>query len=279
MKTRLHLLILILALSARLNAQESPFFFVQISDPQLGFSVGNDDLAPDLALLDTAVFHINNLKPAFVIVSGDMVNSSKNMEQWAAYRQGISKVDKSIPVYHVPGNHDTGKADDEHMKNIDHYRKQMGEDFFSFSYNGCRFIGINSSIIKSENSVLEPQQYKWLEKTLSKSREKNKFVFMHCPVFRKEFDEKEDYSNLSPKDREKYWGLFVKKGVNAVGAGHIHYDRTASYQGIDMNSCGPVTRPLGKGKSGMAVWKVYPKEKRYEYTFYPFNEVPQSINL
>lgn len=255
-----------------------PFFFVQISDPQLGFTASNETLEPDVQLLKTAISHINNLHPAFVIVTGDVVNSYKNEQQWETYLSLISTIDNSIPVYHIPGNHDTGKVDADHTGRIQKYNERMGSDHFSFSYGNCLFVGIDSNVIKDGNDVLESQQYEWLSKQLGK-KSRMKFVFSHCPVFRKDFEEKEDYSNFPMAEREKYWSLFQKTGVNAVGAGHVHYDRVSGHKDIDMISTGPVTRPLGKGVSGMAIWVVNPSDCTYHYEYYPMDKVPQTINI
>lgn len=267
-----------LAVSVMGAREHSRFFFVQISDPQLGFTAGNDNIGPDVESLKIAVSHINRLRPAFVVVSGDMVNASKNKKQWAVYSELISGIDKTIPVYHIPGNHDIGKAGPEHTGHVEAYKDRMGDDRFSFIYNGCLFAGMNSSIVRDGNGPLEAGQFKWLGKVLKK-KAKFKMVFTHCPVFRKDFDEKEDYSNFSKTDREKYWNLFVSRKVDAVSAGHLHYSRRASHEGIDMISVGSLSRPLGKGVSGLGIYIIDPDGPDFQYEYYPLTEVPQTINI
>ena len=239
------------------------FTFIQISDPQLGFFEDNRGMTEDSLNLETAVAQINRLKPAFVVVTGDMVNFAQSAEQKQCYRKIISKIDKSIPVWHIPGNHDIGnKITDEA---IQRYIQEYGYQRFSFRYGGCAFIGINSFIIKNRNESMEEEQYRWLERQLKKvSRDASEiFVFSHYPVFMKSFDEKTGYSNFSPEDRDRYWSLFTEYGVKAVIAGHLHATMEAEHEGIGMYTTGPVGRPLGKGYSGAAVWKVSPAEGTY----------------
>src|SRR5882762_2580202 len=70
----LHLLALALV-SARSSAAE-PFFFIQLSDPQMGMFSDNKDFAQDAANFEFVVAAINRLHPAFVVVTGDLVNKT-----------------------------------------------------------------------------------------------------------------------------------------------------------------------------------------------------------
>ena len=245
-----------LMLSVIASAGEPDFFFIQLSDVQIGFFDSNKTLSRDSLNFEEAVRQINRLHPAFVINTGDMLNAGTSSRQQAVYDQILSKIDKDIPVWHVPGNHDLGKGatDSRIEKFVSHYGCQR----FSFRYNDCAFIGINSCVIKDENKPAEEEQYKWLEKELKKSSKKCKaiYVFSHYPVFIKAFDEKVTYSNLVPADRERYWNLFRRYGVSAVVAGHLHDTKKAEYEGIGMYTSGPVGRPLGHGCSGVAVWTI-----------------------
>lgn len=253
-----------------MSAQQKPFSFVQISDPQLGFYDDNKSISRDSLQLEEAVRHINRIRPAFVVVTGDMVNSSKSIRQINAYKGIISKVDRSIPVYHIPGNHDVGKCSKE---SLDFYRQNYGDDRFSFRYGDCAFIGINSSVIKDGFEPEMNTQYRWLEKELKKAGGCTcKFVFTHCSVFLSDFDEKENYSNFSVPDRQLYWELFKKYNVSAVIAGHLHNSSRGSRDGIEMVTAGPVGRPLGKGVSGIALWNVDGDD--YSCSYIPLGSFP-----
>lgn len=51
-------------------------FFVQLSDPQFGFANDDKDSAQEAANAELAVATVNRLKPAFVVVTGDLVNKT-----------------------------------------------------------------------------------------------------------------------------------------------------------------------------------------------------------
>jgi 3',5'-cyclic AMP phosphodiesterase CpdA len=87
-------------------AAEEPFFFIQLSDPQLGMFTDNRDFAQDAANFEFSVAAVNRLKPAFVVITGDLVNKPGDAAQIAEYRRIVGKIDRSIPVYNIAGNHD-----------------------------------------------------------------------------------------------------------------------------------------------------------------------------
>ena len=51
-----------------------PFFFIQLTDPQLGMFTDNKDFVQETANFEFAVAAVNRLKPAFVVITGDLVN-------------------------------------------------------------------------------------------------------------------------------------------------------------------------------------------------------------
>lgn len=126
-------------------ADSAPFFFLQLSDPQFGFMDNNKSISAETEAMNKAVTAINQLKPPFVVITGDFVNNSKSKEQIAAYKSMIAQIDSSVKVYMIPGNHDIGKVS---RASIDNYKKNYGETHFSFRYGDCAFIGIDSNIIK-----------------------------------------------------------------------------------------------------------------------------------
>src|SRR5258708_2358804 len=89
-------------------AAAEPFFFIQLSDPQMGMFSNNADFAQDAANFEFAVVAINRLRPAFVVITGDLVNKAGDPAQIAEYRRIAAKIDASIPVHHLAGNHDVG---------------------------------------------------------------------------------------------------------------------------------------------------------------------------
>ena len=254
-------------------ADSAPFFFLQLSDPQFGFMDNNKSISAETEAMNKAVTAINQLKPPFVVITGDFVNNSKSKEQIAAYKSMIAQIDSSVKVYMIPGNHDIGKVS---RASIDNYKKNYGETHFSFRYGDCAFIGIDSNIIKEEDKEREEVQFKWLEQELQKTKDARfKFVFTHCSVFLKRMDEPVNYSNFSLPMREKYVRLFQKYGVNAIFAGHLHNNAYGKVGNMEMITIGPVGKVLGTGYQGMNLVKVYPD--RFISEFIALNQLPKEV--
>lgn len=254
-------------------ADSAPFFFLQLSDPQFGFMDNNKSISAETEAMNKAVTAINQLKPPFVVITGDFVNNSKSKEQIAAYKSMIARIDSSVKVYMIPGNHDIGKVS---RASIDNYKKNYGETHFSFRYGDCAFIGIDSNIIKEEDKEREEVQFKWLEQELQKTKDARfKFVFTHCSVFLKRMDEPVNYSNFSLPMREKYVRLFQKYGVNAIFAGHLHNNAYGKVGNMEMITIGPVGKVLGTGYQGMNLVKVYPD--RFISEFIALNQFPKEV--
>ena len=254
-------------------ADSAPFFFLQLSDPQFGFIDNNKSISAETEAMNKAVTAINQLKPPFVVITGDFVNNSKSKEQIAAYKSMIAQIDSSVKVYMIPGNHDIGKVS---RASIDNYKKNYGEPHFSFRYGDCAFIGIDSNIIKEEDKEREEVQFKWLEQELQKTKDARfKFVFTHCSVFLKRMDEPVNYSNFSLPMREKYVRLFQKYGVNAIFAGHLHNNAYGKVGNMEMITIGPVGKVLGTGYQGMNLVKVYPD--RFISEFIALNQLLKEV--
>lgn len=272
------LLILLALLSPLLSLQAQPgidhpvpegkpFFLIQISDPQLGFREA-EGFAEGERLLVRTVDAINALGPAFVVVTGDMVNAPDDPAQLAAYRELIGRIRDDIPVFHLPGNHDIGKYTPEHRQA---YLDRYGYDRFAFRYGGCAFIGIDSCPLKEGCAAAETEQFGWLEEQLEALKEcRMKFVFQHHPIILRERNEPENYSNLPEAMRQKYLDLFKRHGVCALFAGHLHNTSVCDADNIRMVTCGPSGKALGTGVPGMNLITVYPDG--FSHVFVPSAE-------
>lgn len=230
-------------------------FIIQLTDPQFGFFAENKNFEKETELYSEAVRQINELKPAFVVITGDFVNNSKNISQIEEFKRITALIDKNIPVFFSPGNHDLGQSPTK--EDFRFYFKNYGKgtDCFAFKYKGSAFIGINSVIIKSDkNHKDEKRQFKWLKRQLRKVKNSdNIIIFTHYPFFINDINEKETYSNQSIKVRYKYFDLFKEYGVDVVFAGHLHNSAEASYNGISMITTNSAGRPLGEARPGFRI--------------------------
>jgi len=82
------------------------FFFLQMADTQFGFFNENRDFSKETVNFEKAIAQANRLRPAFVVVCGDLVNKAGDAAQTAEYKRIAATLDPSIRLYNVPGNHD-----------------------------------------------------------------------------------------------------------------------------------------------------------------------------
>ncbi|MCE5198036.1 MAG: metallophosphoesterase [Armatimonadota bacterium] len=266
----------LLAMAISVHADKG-FFFVQLADTQLGF--GDSNLTQDIASFHKAVEHINRLQPAFVIISGDLINSSHNPKQTREFWKVAREIKQDIPLYLVPGNHDIGQAT---AANVNSYIKLFGKDHYAFSCGGSEFIVLDSPVIYDSDSdqALRADQRKWFEDELATARKKNPehiFVCTHHPWFFITVDEKDDYSNIPQDQRRDYLGLMKQYGVEFSFAGHFHQNAIAKDGSLQIVITSAVGRALGKDPLGLRIWKVYPD--RVEHTYYSLDNVPEKISV
>ncbi len=236
-------------------AQSDSTVIVQITDTQFGFFENNTGFEKETELYTKAVRRINELKPDFVVITGDFVNDSKNILQIGEFKRITSLIHQNVPVYLSPGNHDLGQSPTKNDFNFYFSNYGRGTDRFSFKHKNLAFIGINSVIVKSnKNKKEEKKQFRWLRNQLRKAKKSGSIVlFTHYPFFLYDFNEKESYSNQSVEVRDRYFQLFERYGVDAIFAGHLHNNAEASHNGISMITTNAVGKPLGNAEPGMRI--------------------------
>lgn len=267
MTTLRKLLIICLAGLASISCAkkaDAPFFFIQVTDPQMGFKE-KGSIERSVGYLTETVEAINRLHPSFVVVTGDMLNHWNSEEELAAYRELMSKVDSSIPVYEIPGNHDyrPEKEIESAQAYFDHFG---GTDRFCFEHNKSLFIGINSCYIKEDDVEKEAEQYAWLTDNIKKVRNEvnHIFLFTHCSIIKESPDEEEDYFCFQEPYRSKYLKLCREYGIDAVFSGHFHRKRFCEYEGTQFVTCTASGFPLGDGFTGINVVAVHPDSFSWE---------------
>ncbi|HYV19780.1 MAG TPA: metallophosphoesterase [Verrucomicrobiae bacterium] len=130
------------------RAGSSSFTFLHASDTHL-----DEASLPHLVRLRELVAE---KKPDFVVITGDMVRDSLRVGEDKArplFEQVAAELKKfPVPVFTVPGNHDIfGIERQRSQVSADHplygramYRKFLGPDYYSFTWGGVRFLGLNS---------------------------------------------------------------------------------------------------------------------------------------
>lgn len=261
-------------------AAEAPFFFIQLSDPQLGMFTDNQNFTKDAANLELAVAGVNRLKPAFVVVTGDLVNRPGDAAQIAEYRRIISKIHPTIPVYTMPGNHDL--KDEPTPESVADWVKIFGPDHYIFTHKSMVGIVLNSCIIHSpqQTEALLAEQKNWLHAELNKAKTagtKHIVVFQHHPWFLENVEEETQYFNIPLAPRLIYMKLFHEYGVRYLFSGHYH-NNVRAYDGTVENiTTGAVGKPLGGSKSGVCIVTV--QDTGLKHHFYDLEHLPEQVDL
>jgi 3',5'-cyclic AMP phosphodiesterase CpdA len=269
-----------LALSPARTSAEEPFFFIQLSDPQLGMFSDDKGLEQDVANFEFTVAAVNRLHPAFVVITGDLVNKPGDARQIAEYHRITARIDPSIPVYHLAGNHDVKNVPTP--ESLAAYVKEFGPDRFSFRQRSIAGIALNSTLIHSpqEAPAQLAEQEKWLRAELTKAKAEGArhiVIFQHHPWFLSSATEADQYFNIPLARRSMYLALFREFGVRYLFCGHYHRNADARDGTIENITTGPVGKPLGGAKSGLRVAIV--RDDAIEHRFYELGELPTQIDL
>ena len=256
------------------------FFFLQMSDPQFGMYAADRDFSQETANFEFAIANANRLKPAFVVVSGDLINKPGDAAESAEYLRIAAKLDRGIPLYNVAGNHDVGN--EPTPESLARYRERFGRDYYSFRYRDFVGIVLDSSLIQHpDKSPAETvKQEVWLKAELDKVKRQGAHhivVFQHIPFFLEGVDEPDQYFNIPHAARAKYLDLLARYGVHYVFAGHYHRNAYAEGAAVHMIVTGPVGKPLGPDPSGIRVAIV--RESTMDSRYYGLGNIPNLIDL
>lgn len=281
------------------------FFFIQMADPQLGLFSFLSDLtdeeieerrqrdiivrkapkktmgfAEETRLFTIAIEAANRLKPAFVVVCGDMTNNSADEDQLAEVMRIGDLLNRDIPLYWVAGNHDAGNKPTEESLAL--YRKRFGRDNYSFDHAGSHFIVINSCVLFDPEHV--PHEWvalvEFLRKDLQAARDSDCddiVVFMHHPLFLSEANEEDGHFVIPGKRRKVILDALREHRVSAVFAGHVHRNVEASDGTLQMITTGPIGYPFGDDPSGLRVVKIYGDS--VEHAYHDLEALPDSVEL
>jgi len=191
------------------------FFFMQMADTQIGmaeslkpinpetgelaFSLSDEALEAEIETVEKAVMQINRLKPAFVVVCGDMTDEApapaptpapatststgtgtlgtdtrdtRRKQQIDRCKGILKQIDATIPLLCCCGNHDVGNRPNFHS--LKKYKEAWGNDYFSFWVQGTYCIVLNSQLYADSSECAEEarKQRHWISKTLEDFKSK-----------------------------------------------------------------------------------------------------------
>jgi 3',5'-cyclic AMP phosphodiesterase CpdA len=263
------------AFAASLSAQT----FLQMSDPQFGMYSKDQNFVHETANFEFAIATANRLHPAFVIVTGDLINKSTDAAQAAEFHRIAAKLDPAIKLYNVAGNHDVGN--EPTAVSLARYREGFGRDYYTFTSGDIAGIVLNSNLEKGAEGVPEEaaKMEAWFRQGLARAKQsgaKHIIVFQHIPFFLKDPAEADQYFNIPRPVRERYLKVMHEFGVHEVFAGHLHRNDLGHDGDLEMVTTGPVGMPLNGTRSGIRIVTVTPAGVTHK--FYELGELPEDIH-
>jgi 3',5'-cyclic AMP phosphodiesterase CpdA len=256
-----------------------PYYFIQMADPQLGFTNKGTSWEYEVNNFRMAIEHANRLKPDFVMICGDLINNPDVKSQIFDFLKMMELFSGDFPVYLIAGNHDINPG--LGPEDIKIYKDWFYDDYYAFTHKDCRFIIIDTTLIRQPDNCREyvREMREWLEKELKSAKENGytqTFVVGHHPWFLKKVNEEDQYFNMPQPTRSEYLELFKQYGVEYIFAGHYHRNCVAVDDGLEMITSGPVGPSLGEDPSGIRIVKV--NRNNIEHTYYGLEDVPDSLD-
>lgn len=252
--------------------------FLQMSDPQFGMYLKDAGFAHETVNFDFAIASANRLKPAFVVITGDLVNNREDAAETAEFQRIAAKLSPGIRLFNVPGNHDVGN--EPSPESLAAYRQRFGPDYYTFRMGDIAGFVVNSSLLKApaKTAAEAAKMEAWLAAELAKAKAdgmKNLIVFQHIPPFMKSVDETETYDSFPLGTRARYLKLLHEYGVKHLFAGHYHATVEARDGDLEIHITGPVGMPLRGGKSGLRVVSVNGGAIWQQY--FDFGSIPETL--
>lgn len=242
---------------------EDDFFFIHLTDTHVGGWRDRDsseDASADFQYVQNQILSMSP-KPAFVILSGDIVDygagmlGAGNYEKLISYlhkNDGIYYLDSSyqIPIHFCPGNHDYYYFVPQGAGpySLDNYHNYLeSRDDYTFTYKNTWFCSLDSghdvfnegSFILPEGSGLTDEQITYLDEQLdSLDGVRNhadysgyhKIIFMHHPVINFNDDNNED--GVISQNRQAFLDICDRYKVDVQLCGHTHrsiiYDKNGN---------------------------------------------------
>lgn len=200
------------------------FTFVQMTDVHL------DTVSEHRAFFEQTLEEIEEIAPAFVMVTGDLVKGAdgatiSQAQQWFdAYENSISQLE--IPIYHALGNHDVvgihceGVGENEPGYNEEMFRCYFGPTYYSFDWGPyhCVVLDPNEWVDEAQFYRIPDYELEWLQQDLAHREGKPLLVFFHEPT-------------TSWQNRTEVLDL-LKEHQSTMFSGHWHFDVLMDSQGI-----------------------------------------------
>ncbi len=195
--------------------------FVHLSDPHINVTGSGRFSQEGLPNLRRAIEAIVVIKPAFVIVTGDITELGDEASM-VAYQAEVARA--GVPVHTVQGNHDN-------PRNPECFNRAVGPTHPVFDAEGCRFVGLNFDSGEEALALLGQQIADAKAKGF-----RTVITFAHYPLLAPDaaaFSLAAGFASLTGERATRYLALAREGPILAHLAGHLHshYDLADPYTG------------------------------------------------
>lgn len=208
-----------------------------------------------------AIDTINKLQPAFVLTGGDLIMDALGQTYGRAdslYNLYVDVTKKfEMPVHNTMGNHEIygiyerSEADTSHPEYGEKmYEKRLGKSYYTFDYEGWKFIVLNS-IEDTKRSkyigLINVKQIEWIKEELAKTDSKTPIVLSTHIPFITAFMQKyygstvANDSSLVVANAKEVIDLFRGYNLKLVLQGHLHTVEDIFIDGIHFITGGAVS--------------------------------------
>lgn len=216
-------------------------YFVHVTDTHILHQL-YDPHETRINTLQNLIEHIMSFsqKPAFVVITGDLVEWGNGLFGSLNYKALISCFYKnddqyyidsncSIPVYFTPGNHDYY----QYWNLINYHRFINKNNRYVVTYDNTSLFFINSGFhcimpikfLSVLGSGLTKYDIEWIDSHLNNCNSKHKIILMHYPAI--------NWGNFDviARNRDIFIDLCEGYDIELVLTGHTHASRVFDNQG------------------------------------------------
>ncbi|MGB2870165.1 MAG: metallophosphoesterase [Bacteroidota bacterium] len=281
------ILLSIIVLGGTLYGQTDTIRFGFLTDIHFGKTAyeGTGEPLYPATWLRKALAGIERHKAEFILVGGDLIESSNALDQYAMFDSSMMT---SLPWYPMPGNHDIGATPaSATMDKINTWiqrkygRGPNNREYYGFVKKsvGAFFVLNTQAYISTDPTVVARADSQLTEMDAfftANASMPNKFVCSHVPLFTQLQGEDSAYFNIGKTYRNRIITVMNKHNAKYYLAGHRHENAVVTDGGITVYANTALSFQLGSGNErGYYIYTVTANSVRRD--FYPLAQDPDVV--
>lgn len=265
----------------REGTMKESFYFVQVVSPRFGQSAyPEENCNVEKKWMEQLLDSVNKMepKPRFLVVCGNFTHCKPDEQEYfqqvERFKGSFDKLKSDIPVICVCGRNEFDKA--PLSQAVESYRRNFGEEWFSFWIEGVHFVVLNSlyydDLKELNDFVIE--QNEWLESVLLEAQVNPPqfiVILQSTPWFVSESSEPDTNNNINLATRQQFVPKMKESNVKAILSG----DRngSANDSGIEAIQTDSFNQD---GVQGFRLFKV--NKDSIQHNFFGLDNSPSDLN-